>query len=535
LYPEVQGDTISHFNPHLMRDPLNAFSNGSFQFLTLRSKKTYAISNQKITSAFMIKAALMTPSAIKIIASASACLLAFLLFGSTIILNSQAETLLKNNTYEQLCFFILACGLIALLLSWVSAHIVITISTLVLISLNLLFIFLQIKESYLVLYFFVYLSVWGILFVYNLKEKHRYIKLSLLIEAAHETKNTLSQDIIESEAELESYVNRYSNYFTLREVVNQFATTLSIKRITRLIVDQTLQIIDKGDSCLLYLTEGDEDVIALVASKKVSDAPAIRSKTGSVFDQWALKSRQNIIVTDTTTDVRFDYENDGIQDDLRSLIATPLLNDGKVSGALRVNSKRPACFNTDDLRLLSIISVLAASSIGNAKLYQKTEDLAIRDSLTNLFVHRYFKERLKEEHKRSLLSNTPLSLLMCDLDNFKQYNDTYGHSAGDLVLRTLSKVLTDETDENMLVARYGGEEFAILMPNIHIKSALAVAETIRQKVSETEVDLRGVKTHITLSIGVSSFPDDTLACDDLIAHADKRLYEAKRKGRNQIC
>jgi len=146
-------------------------------------------------------------------------------------------------------------------------------------------------------------------------------------------------------------------------------------------------------------------------------------------------------------------------------------------------------------------------ALENVQLYERVEDLAIHDSLTGLFLRRHFLERLSQELARAMSSNAELSLLLMDLDKFKHYNDTYGHSAGDIVLKTVSMIMSYMFDRpGNMVCRYGGEEFAVLLPDCRRAQALELAEELRKKIEAQAIILRREKTNITASIGRCHVP-----------------------------
>jgi len=122
---------------------------------------------------------------------------------------------------------------------------------------------------------------------------------------------------------------------------------------------------------------------------------------------------------------------------------------------------------------------------------------------------------------------------MIDVDNFKNYNDEYGHTAGDLVLKLISRVLSGFADSG-ISCRYGGEEFAVLIPDTPKKEAQRIADNIRKAVKRETIELRRIKTHVTVSIGAAVFPEDARAQDELIVKADERLYKAKREGKDRV-
>ncbi|WP_167509033.1 GGDEF domain-containing response regulator [Corallococcus sicarius] len=171
-------------------------------------------------------------------------------------------------------------------------------------------------------------------------------------------------------------------------------------------------------------------------------------------------------------------------------------------------------------------------------LHSQVEELrrlSVTDGLTQVHNHRYFQERLREEFRRSQRYDESLSLILVDLDHFKNINDAHGHGTGDRVLREVAASLQHSVRETDLVARYGGEEFAVLLPCTHLPGALTVAERVRRGVSELlagpDANLR-----VTASLGVSSFPHRAiLSPEQLLLTADEALYRAKHEGRDRIC
>lgn len=168
-------------------------------------------------------------------------------------------------------------------------------------------------------------------------------------------------------------------------------------------------------------------------------------------------------------------------------------------------------------------------------LYEKTLLSAVTDGLTGLYNHRYFQDRFEEEVERARRYQHPLSLMMLDLDDFKIYNDTNGHIAGDLLLVEISKVLKRAVRKVDTAARYGGEEFAVILPATKKKGALIIAGRICQKIADYRFPNQSVmpKGRITASIGVASLGEDSDSHTKLLDCADKALYRAKANGKNQ--
>lgn len=330
---------------------------------------------------------------------------------------------------------------------------------------------------------------------------------------------------------------KYSTYYNLRKLAEDLASSLSVGQLAQSIVKHCQDFIGHGDVALLSLTNADGihlNLAAFSAFSKSKPWDVSQYHGPDLFDHWVVKNQRRLIVTDAHQDFRFDAKELSRREDLHSLIITPILHERRVIGTLRVNASKPESFTNDDLRLLDTIAVLASSALSNAALYEKTEELAIKDSLTNLYVRRYFFDRFKEEHRRALLTHRPLSLLMCDLDHFKDCNDRYGHAIGDLMLIEFAKILKNSV-ENAVLGRYGGEEFTVLLPETSLEDALKIAEKIRAATHQSPFMIRRERIAMSVSIGVANFPQDALDLESLVQKSDQALYQAKRMGRNRVC
>jgi diguanylate cyclase (GGDEF)-like protein len=217
--------------------------------------------------------------------------------------------------------------------------------------------------------------------------------------------------------------------------------------------------------------------------------------------------------------------------DLDEFVTVPLKAKNKVIGVLLADNRfNQKPITTDSVRILTMFANQAGLAIENSRLYEQTLVLSNSDSLTGLWNHGYFQYLLGEEIKKSSLAKLKFTLLMIDMDNFKIFNDTYGHQAGDAIIREISKMFKDISRKIDTIARYGGEEFVVILPITKKEEALVLAERIRKAV-EKNPNLK----NLTISIGVASFPEDGNTKENLIARADKALYEAKRLGRNKVC
>lgn len=173
--------------------------------------------------------------------------------------------------------------------------------------------------------------------------------------------------------------------------------------------------------------------------------------------------------------------------------------------------------------------------IKRAILYQKVLELAITDSLTQVFSRRYFFERLNEEFKRSRKFKLKFSFLMVDIDHFKYFNDHYGHLVGDTILREISKTIKENVRQIDFIGRYGGEELSIILTETGKDSAGLAAERIRQAIESKYIRVYDEDLRVTISIGIATFPDDARNIQMLIDRADRALYISKQSGRNRVC
>ncbi len=221
-------------------------------------------------------------------------------------------------------------------------------------------------------------------------------------------------------------------------------------------------------------------------------------------------------------------------EDAKSLLVLPLLCADEPVGTLTLVARAEKRFGKDVREMLSVIANQVAVSLENGFLYRKMETMATTDGLTGLTNHRTFQQKFGEMLERAERHNHKLAVLLCDVDFFKKVNDGYGHPVGDEVLRRVARVLADVPRKIDISARYGGEEFAVLLDNVDVVQARAVAERIRIEISKVVVETEKGPLSVTESIGVAAFPDDGRDRATLIERADLALYHAKHTGRNRV-
>jgi len=234
------------------------------------------------------------------------------------------------------------------------------------------------------------------------------------------------------------------------------------------------------------------------------------------------------------------YQNYPIIKFLKSeeLVLIPLKAKDKINGLIVADNfitKEP--ITKDDIRMLAMLANQAGLAIENSQLYEKTVQMSHMDSLTDLWNHGYFQYLLQTELEKAKAMNAPLSLIMFDIDDFKIYNDTLGHQAGDRVLKELAELLKNQSRKMDHVCRYGGEEFTIILPQTDKNEAYLIAERLRMDIERhVFVDEETLPKKIfTASLGLAIYPEDGQSNAELIEASDKALYQAKHKGKNNTC
>ncbi len=234
------------------------------------------------------------------------------------------------------------------------------------------------------------------------------------------------------------------------------------------------------------------------------------------------------------------YENDPLIKILNSdeLIAIPLKSKERVNGLILADNfitKKP--ISKDDIRMLIMLCNHAGLAIEKSQLYEKTVLRAHTDSLTEIWNHGYFQYLLQVELEKAKATQTPLSLIMLDIDDFKIYNDALGHQAGDKILKELALLLKNQSRKMDFVCRYGGEEFTIILPQTVKKEAFLIAERLRLDIENHSFVHEEIlpQKKLTVSLGLATFPEGGQTPSQLIASSDKALYQAKHKGKNHTC
>jgi diguanylate cyclase (GGDEF)-like protein len=307
-----------------------------------------------------------------------------------------------------------------------------------------------------------------------------------------------------------------------------------LKNLLQYILNQAIEITsaEKG-SIMLYNLETDRLNIRVLAGledteyqEKVNNNEIrCRSfKPGEGIAGRVFMTSQPMVVNNIREDDLFIKSETSY---VRSIACIPMVVYSDVIGVINVtNKKKGKEFTEEDVEMLKAVADQAAVAVNKAQLW----DMAVTDSLTGLYVRRYFMVKLQEEIHRAERYNKPLSIVMVDLDRFKKINDTYGHDAGDRALKTISQFFQRNIRDVDAIGRYGGEEFVMLIPDADKEAAFCLAERLRKELAKVKLeDL----PPITISLGIATYPSDGTDIEELIKKADAAMYEAKQKGRNK--
>lgn len=320
---------------------------------------------------------------------------------------------------------------------------------------------------------------------------------------------------------------------TIYEASRSLAKLMSLDQIVEKILSIVQQILSYKNFSILILSE-DKDALELRA--KIEGGKTVRYDQTQRFNLTGVWGE---VVRKASPERILDVQSDprevlGEKRDTRSQLSVPLIVGGEVYGILNAESQQIGAFLDQHERFLSILANHAALAIENFQLHSKTEELTIIDELTRAYNYRYFRQRLEEEFKRAKRYHQPLSLMMMDIDWFKKCNDTYGHRFGNVVLKELVKICNKCVRDVDVLCRYGGEEFVVILPQTAKEDAKQIGERIRVSFGQHLIELDKIKTRVTISIGIATFPEDAEEAENLIEKVDQALYQAKGHGKNQV-
>lgn len=322
-----------------------------------------------------------------------------------------------------------------------------------------------------------------------------------------------------------------AEFYTVQQITQAISSIFDVKELLKHVNDIIIGVMGVNNSTVILYDEKKDRL--RVHTTNVSN----KQELISLFDNIncevlkdVLKSGQPLM--ENFVDIKeFPFT---AEREVCSLICIPLVTKSRNFGLVLVEHKYFNAFDEDNLRLLNIIGQQVSIALENAELYEKMHELATVDSLTGVYNRLYFQERLQKEFEIAEKEKYDLALAIFDIDHFKRFNDTFGHLFGDKVLRHISDLLKNSLRSGDIIARFGGEEFVLLFPRTGLKEAYDKVEILREKIAKTAIRDELVTASVTVSFGLSTYPEVSTTQSELLKMADNALYEAKESGRNCV-
>ncbi len=342
----------------------------------------------------------------------------------------------------------------------------------------------------------------------------------------------LRRDLEETKAHLETKIH---DLHSIYEVSTAIAGTLDTDELFRTIGERVMRTLGLNDFCiLLYNSEKRRLTCRASAGSSASLSDDFHIAPGEGVSWRVFESGDPVYIPDVRATPEFRYYG-GRRMDVRSFMCVPLLSKGKVIGVLNVNHPEPNAFDAESLATMRVLATHMAIAIENAEMFQFVKTLADKDSLTLLYNHGAFHAKLNIELERAARYGRPLSVIMLDLDSFKEINDAYGHIVGDRILVMTAGVLCAHLRKSDVAARYGGDEFAVILPETDLAATAAIAGRIAAGISQVRLDTRkGEVISFSASIGYAACLPDAKDRDGILNVADRLMYESKRRGHGGI-
>ncbi|MFL2998366.1 MAG: diguanylate cyclase [Candidatus Neomarinimicrobiota bacterium] len=340
---------------------------------------------------------------------------------------------------------------------------------------------------------------------------------------SQESSKSLILDILSSLSYKSDEQSIYHQYkYLFRKTFQYDRLTISIRKET-----ENRRRIDKAINSIIKLTDGLKDDfiegVEYPTNGTLHGLPIISGKS-VISEDWK-SSYPNI--------ARFNSSEENIQN-FKSILGSPILVENESRGSIILERNNANPFKGEDLKNLEIIGKTLGSSIEWLNQYNKIYENATHDGLSGLLNHQTFKERFNDEIQRAERFQHKMSVMIFDLDKFKNINDTLGHQYGDYIIQTCSKIMKDNVRAVDVVARYGGEEFAIILINTDVVMSTIVAQRIVDTIANYPFKMDAVDANITISGGMSEYPSDSKDMKELIEFADKAMYSSKGVGGNKF-
>ncbi len=345
--------------------------------------------------------------------------------------------------------------------------------------------------------------------------------LDVLLTAAGQVAVAMENALLFADAQLRAKDLTFLNHISARAISSQNAEQMLPEIVQEIQKNFAFEHIGIG-----FLDYATKDIEIKAEAGTTSNMTGKRVPLGLGIMGQVARSGEYALVQDSPEPHLL-----GLLQDSRSVLCIPLAYGETLLGMLNIESIREHAFSPQDVLLLRTLADLLSTALHNALIFQKMEQQSITDSLTGIKTRRFFLEALSQEWKRASRSGRPFSVVLVDLDKFKDVNDTLGHLEGDLVLARVGRLLEQKCRQSNVVARYGGDEFVILMPETGVEQAMILSERLRLWMA-TDPMLNERK--VTGSFGVASFPLHGASTEDIIRVADACMYVSKHAGGNRV-
>lgn len=359
------------------------------------------------------------------------------------------------------------------------------------------------------------------------KQSGRYLleDISLLEDITSRVAVSLERGYLHEEVR-----QRQEELSVISHLAEILTSSLDIREIYDSFVKELGKVVD-FNLATIALVEGEElNLLALSSEGSAAWQTGDKLPLKGTATEWVVIHKAPLVEPNLTEESRFWTAKNHLKQGIQSMVFLPLIVNDKAIGSLSLGSRHPNAYAQSQVQLLSQLASRIATPIENARLYAEAEQRARIDQLTGLWNRRHLEERIQVEIGRHSRYGGTFSVIILDLDFFKAFNDSYGHLAGDKLLKQLGAVMRDTIRGTDEAFRYGGDEFAILLPQTTLRDAYEVAERVRDRVaSEIKVD----DVSVTASFGLASWPVDGVRINEVIAAADIALYYAKQSGGNQ--
>jgi diguanylate cyclase (GGDEF)-like protein len=320
-----------------------------------------------------------------------------------------------------------------------------------------------------------------------------------------------------------------AEFFTLQQISQAISSLFDMNELLNFVNDIVLGVMGASTSSII-LYSGNRLKVQMSNIQNIKDRAILSDNINNSALKEAIERGEIIVDNNVTPDV-YEFTRDR---NVRSLICVPLQVKTQIHGLLLIEHSISGAFGDDNIQLLAIITQQVSIAIENARLYEQLQESANTDGLTQLYNRLFFQKSLCERLENARRDSYDVSVILYDIDDFKMFNDTYGHLFGDIVLKSVAQLVKESVRKDDIVARFGGEEFIILLPHTSAEVAFEKANEIRKKVASHVVCEKDISVSVTISVGVSSFPELAQTGAQLLKSADIALYEAKANGKNCV-